>query len=147
MTGVGRVGFARVLVEIDAEKGIKDRIEIIYKSKNVVEGTKKIVEVDYSWIPCVCSHRKVFGHTDSCCNKKRKVVNEDNSVRNNGNEFKVMHNRKVRRDGFNMNKGNNVQNGYNDRMRQRKEDKEKGIDENANEQVSKEDRQEKGDKC
>ncbi|GKD72747.1 hypothetical protein Tco_1331029, partial [Tanacetum coccineum] len=30
---------------------------------------------------------------------------------------------------------------------QRKEDKEKGIDENANEQVSKEDRQEKGDKC
>ncbi|GJU59119.1 hypothetical protein Tco_1236885 [Tanacetum coccineum] len=106
--------------------------------KNVAEGTKKIVEVDYSWIPCVCSHRKVFGHTDSCCNKKRKVVNEDNSVRNNGNEFKVMHNRKVRRDGFNMNKGNNVQNG------QRKEDKEKGIDENANEQVSKEDRQEKG---
>ncbi|GKA33100.1 RNA-directed DNA polymerase, eukaryota, reverse transcriptase zinc-binding domain protein, partial [Tanacetum coccineum] len=164
MTGVGRVGFARVLVEIDAEKGIKDRIEIIYKSKNVAEGTKKIVEVDYSWIPCVCSHCKVFGHTDSCCNKKRKVVNEENSVRNNGNEFKVMHNRKVRRDGFNMNKGNNVQSGYNDRMRferrnirgnnkwqynnrfeyrQRKEDKEKGIDENANEQVSKEDRQEK----
>ncbi|GKG37111.1 hypothetical protein Tco_0447284, partial [Tanacetum coccineum] len=45
--------------------------------------SKKIVEVDYSWIPCVCSHCKVFGHTDSCCNKKRKVVNEENSVRNN----------------------------------------------------------------
>ncbi|GJR98840.1 hypothetical protein Tco_0271014 [Tanacetum coccineum] len=111
-----------------------------------------------------CSHCKVFGHTDSCCNKKRKVVNEENSVRNNGNEFKVMHNRKVGRDGFNMNKGNNVQSGYNDRMRferrnirgnnkwqynnrfeyrQRKEDKVKEIDENANEQVSKEDRQEK----
>ena len=27
------------MVEIDAEKGIKDNIEIMYKSKNVDEGT------------------------------------------------------------------------------------------------------------
>ncbi|GJR83296.1 RNA-directed DNA polymerase, eukaryota, reverse transcriptase zinc-binding domain protein [Tanacetum coccineum] len=35
VTGVGRIGFARVLVEIDAEKGIKDKIEIMYKSKSI----------------------------------------------------------------------------------------------------------------
>ncbi|GJW71814.1 zinc knuckle CX2CX4HX4C containing protein [Tanacetum coccineum] len=51
VTRVGRIGFARVLVEIDAEKGIKDKIEIMYKSKNVATGTKKIVDVEYSWIP------------------------------------------------------------------------------------------------
>ncbi|GJU45308.1 nucleotide-diphospho-sugar transferase [Tanacetum coccineum] len=51
VTGVGRIGFARVLVEIDVEKGIKDKIEIMYKSKNVATGTKKIVDVEYSWIP------------------------------------------------------------------------------------------------
>nr|GEX81926.1 RNA-directed DNA polymerase, eukaryota, reverse transcriptase zinc-binding domain protein [Tanacetum cinerariifolium] len=44
--GVGRIGFARVLVEIDVEKGIKAKIEIIYKSKNVVECTKKVVDVE-----------------------------------------------------------------------------------------------------
>nr|GEV03579.1 RNA-directed DNA polymerase, eukaryota, reverse transcriptase zinc-binding domain protein [Tanacetum cinerariifolium] len=41
VTRIGRIGFARVLMEIDAEKGIKDKIEIMYKSKNVAEGTKK----------------------------------------------------------------------------------------------------------
>ncbi|GJT58169.1 RNA-directed DNA polymerase, eukaryota, reverse transcriptase zinc-binding domain protein [Tanacetum coccineum] len=48
VTGVGRIGFARVLVEIDAEKGIKDRIEIMYISKDVTTGTKKSVDVEYS---------------------------------------------------------------------------------------------------
>ncbi|GJY43524.1 RNA-directed DNA polymerase, eukaryota, reverse transcriptase zinc-binding domain protein [Tanacetum coccineum] len=55
VTGVRRIGFARVLVEIDAEKGIKDKIEIMYRSKNVATGTKKIVDVEYSWIPSICS--------------------------------------------------------------------------------------------
>ncbi|GKA11712.1 hypothetical protein Tco_0691258 [Tanacetum coccineum] len=45
LTGVGRIGFARVLVEIDVEKEIKDMIEIIYKGKNVAEGTKIFVEI------------------------------------------------------------------------------------------------------
>ncbi|GKB16686.1 RNA-directed DNA polymerase, eukaryota, reverse transcriptase zinc-binding domain protein [Tanacetum coccineum] len=43
VTRVGRIRFARVLVEIDAEKGIKE-IEIMYKSKSITEGTKKIVD-------------------------------------------------------------------------------------------------------
>nr|GEX81925.1 hypothetical protein [Tanacetum cinerariifolium] len=46
MEAWSRIGFARVLVEIDVEKGIKAKIEIIYKSKNVVECTKKVVDVE-----------------------------------------------------------------------------------------------------
>ncbi|GJY49428.1 hypothetical protein Tco_0439384 [Tanacetum coccineum] len=45
VTGVGRIGFARVLVEIDVEKGIKDKIEIMYK---------------------------IFGHIDIYCKVKSK---------------------------------------------------------------------------
>ncbi|GKE28340.1 ATPase, F1/V1/A1 complex, alpha/beta subunit, partial [Tanacetum coccineum] len=67
VTGVGRIGFTRVLVEIDAEKRIKEEIEIMYKSKNVAKETKKIMDVEYSWTPCICSHCKVFGHTHSYC--------------------------------------------------------------------------------
>nr|GFB89218.1 ATPase, F1/V1/A1 complex, alpha/beta subunit, zinc knuckle CX2CX4HX4C [Tanacetum cinerariifolium] len=44
VTCIGRIGFAKVLVEIDAEKGIKDKFEVMYKSKNISEGTKKIEE-------------------------------------------------------------------------------------------------------
>ncbi|GKE54523.1 RNA-directed DNA polymerase, eukaryota, reverse transcriptase zinc-binding domain protein [Tanacetum coccineum] len=90
VTRVGRIGFAIVLVELDVEYGIKDKIEIMYKSKNVAEGTKKIVDVEYSWIPCICSHCKVFGHTDSYCKIKSKNVIDDSSVKANENEFKVV---------------------------------------------------------
>ncbi|GKB99091.1 zinc knuckle CX2CX4HX4C containing protein [Tanacetum coccineum] len=47
LTSVGRIGFARVLIEIDAEKEIKDKIKVIYKGRNVAEGTKKFVDVEY----------------------------------------------------------------------------------------------------
>nr|GEX84912.1 hypothetical protein [Tanacetum cinerariifolium] len=74
VTRIGRIGFARLLMEIDAEKGIKDKAEIMYKSKNVVEGTKKVVDVEYSWIPCICSKCKVFGRADNYCKFQRKNV-------------------------------------------------------------------------
>ncbi|GJV82670.1 RNA-directed DNA polymerase, eukaryota, reverse transcriptase zinc-binding domain protein [Tanacetum coccineum] len=123
VTRVGRIGFARVLVEIDAEKGIKDKFEIMYKSKNIAEGTKKIMNVEYSWIPCICSHCKVFGHTDSYCKSKSKNVIDDDSVKTNENEFKVMQNGKYGREGFNMNKRTNMR---------RREDEGKGKDIDVN---------------
>ncbi|GJT55854.1 hypothetical protein Tco_0990908 [Tanacetum coccineum] len=76
----------------------------------------RIIEVEYSWIPCLCSHCKVFGHTDSFSKSKSKMVIDDNFVNNNENEFKVMQNRKSGREGFNMNKGTNMQNGQHDKM-------------------------------
>nr|GEZ39897.1 ATPase, F1/V1/A1 complex, alpha/beta subunit, zinc knuckle CX2CX4HX4C [Tanacetum cinerariifolium] len=53
VTGIRRIGFARVLVDINAKKGIKDKVKVMYKSKNISEGTKKIVNVEYSWIPSI----------------------------------------------------------------------------------------------
>ncbi|GJY24271.1 RNA-directed DNA polymerase, eukaryota, reverse transcriptase zinc-binding domain protein [Tanacetum coccineum] len=88
ITGVGRIGFARVLVEIDAEKGIKDKIEIMYKSKNI----------------------------NKFCKKISKCGIEEGSVEKKDNEFKTVQNRKYGRNGFNMNKNSNRQNGQYDRM-------------------------------
>nr|GEV16136.1 RNA-directed DNA polymerase, eukaryota, reverse transcriptase zinc-binding domain protein [Tanacetum cinerariifolium] len=83
VTEVGRIGFARVLVEIDAEKGIKDKIEILYKSKSITKRTKKIVDVEYSWIPCICSQRKVFGHIDNDCKTGGRSRNTKDTEKEN----------------------------------------------------------------
>ncbi|GJS90869.1 ATPase, F1/V1/A1 complex, alpha/beta subunit [Tanacetum coccineum] len=61
MTWEGRIGFARVLVEISVEKEIKNKIEIIYQGKNVTESMKKVVDVEYAWQPSVCTRCKVNG--------------------------------------------------------------------------------------
>ncbi|GJZ13178.1 RNA-directed DNA polymerase, eukaryota, reverse transcriptase zinc-binding domain protein [Tanacetum coccineum] len=116
VTGVGRIGFARVLVEIDVEKGIKDKIEIMYKSKNVDTGSKKIVDVEYSWIPSICSQCKVFGHTYSYCKTKNKNMIDVDKVKENGNEFKVVHNRRYGRGGLIMNRRTDIQNGQKGKM-------------------------------
>ncbi|GJZ10328.1 ATPase, F1/V1/A1 complex, alpha/beta subunit [Tanacetum coccineum] len=95
VTGVGRLGFARVLVEIDVEKGIKDKVEIMYKSKNITDGTKKTMDVEYAWIPCICSQCKVFGHTDSFCKKKQGNGSDNGNVKASDNDFMVKQNEEV----------------------------------------------------
>ncbi|GJV34890.1 RNA-directed DNA polymerase, eukaryota, reverse transcriptase zinc-binding domain protein [Tanacetum coccineum] len=58
---VGKTEFARVLVEINADKGFKEKVELQYKDKqNQVKGTKT-VRVAYDWKPDVCSHCVFFG--------------------------------------------------------------------------------------
>ncbi|GJU46796.1 RNA-directed DNA polymerase, eukaryota, reverse transcriptase zinc-binding domain protein [Tanacetum coccineum] len=74
VTGVGRIGFARVLVGIDAEKGIKDKIEII------------------------------------------KCGIDEGFVEKKDNEYKTVQNRKYGRDGYNMYRYSNRQNGQYDKM-------------------------------
>ncbi|PWA78413.1 hypothetical protein CTI12_AA216660 [Artemisia annua] len=68
--GVGRLGYARVLVEEDASKGLSDSIEVLYKSKVDGHQFMKKVQVVYDWEPPVCSHCKVFGHSYEACLKR-----------------------------------------------------------------------------
>ncbi|GJY40161.1 hypothetical protein Tco_0427431 [Tanacetum coccineum] len=88
VTGVGRIRFARVLIEIDAKKEIKDIIEIIYKRKNVTEGTKKFVDVEYAWKPSICAHCKVFRHEETRCRIKNKSEHSTNVEHTNENEYR-----------------------------------------------------------
>ncbi|GKA41367.1 RNA-directed DNA polymerase, eukaryota, reverse transcriptase zinc-binding domain protein [Tanacetum coccineum] len=63
--GRGRFGYARVLIEVQAEKEFKEKVEICYSSNQNPEGNfSKYVDVEYSWKPPVCTLCKVFGHLD-----------------------------------------------------------------------------------
>ncbi|GJZ13732.1 RNA-directed DNA polymerase, eukaryota, reverse transcriptase zinc-binding domain protein [Tanacetum coccineum] len=103
--GRGKAEFARVLVEFDVKKGLKEEIDIQYKSReNVVKWTKK-VDVDYQWKLDICPNCMVFGHNEKNCHKletnnKGKDYNADNRKGSNGKkiveeEFVEVRNRKV----------------------------------------------------
>nr|GEV39471.1 hypothetical protein [Tanacetum cinerariifolium] len=74
--GICNLGYARVLVEMDAAKEIKTKIEIqhIDKGKNI-KGSKK-VQVMYDWMPPVCTHCKVFRHDKKRCMKGGAMMND-----------------------------------------------------------------------
>ncbi|GJY81765.1 RNA-directed DNA polymerase, eukaryota, reverse transcriptase zinc-binding domain protein [Tanacetum coccineum] len=75
--GVGSTEFARVLVEFEAKKGLKDAIKIEYTDKeDHVKGTKE-VKVKYDWRPEVCTFCSVFGHCYEKC-KSRPRTQEEN---------------------------------------------------------------------
>ncbi|GKE04383.1 RNA-directed DNA polymerase, eukaryota, reverse transcriptase zinc-binding domain protein, partial [Tanacetum coccineum] len=75
-TGYGRVGFARVLIDVEAVKGLPEKIEIVYKNRDGVITGKKSVDVNYDWSPPVCSFCKVFGHCEKNCVCRPKSVDE-----------------------------------------------------------------------
>ncbi|GJY17405.1 RNA-directed DNA polymerase, eukaryota, reverse transcriptase zinc-binding domain protein [Tanacetum coccineum] len=72
----GRIGYARVLVKVSAEKEFKDFIKIEYMdNKGNMIRTKK-VNVEYSWKPDVCKHCNSFGHNYLQCSKMPKSLDE-----------------------------------------------------------------------
>ncbi|KAJ9561159.1 hypothetical protein OSB04_006319 [Centaurea solstitialis] len=56
----GRVGFARVLVEVSADRSIPDNIK---------------VSAEYKWKPPRCDHCKIFGHTFAKC--EMRILSEE----------------------------------------------------------------------
>nr|GEY28477.1 retrovirus-related Pol polyprotein from transposon TNT 1-94 [Tanacetum cinerariifolium] len=75
-TGIGRIGYARVLVKVPAKKGLVDSIDVLYKSKGSSKQHVKKVRVEYDWKPPVCSHCGVFGHINSKCANKFAILQE-----------------------------------------------------------------------
>ncbi|GJT63143.1 RNA-directed DNA polymerase, eukaryota, reverse transcriptase zinc-binding domain protein [Tanacetum coccineum] len=71
--GSGRLGFSRVLVEINAEDEFLKKVEISYvdELKNVKR--TKWVKVEYTWKPYRCSHCCAFGRSVQYCKMKPKI--------------------------------------------------------------------------
>ncbi|GJY64261.1 RNA-directed DNA polymerase, eukaryota, reverse transcriptase zinc-binding domain protein, partial [Tanacetum coccineum] len=88
------LGFARVLVEMNAKTDMKDKIELCYINKNNETVGTKFVNVEYVWKPVRCSHCAVFGHDYSKCgfnpDKVKETVmpksNESNKDKRTDNE-------------------------------------------------------------
>ncbi|PWA92918.1 zinc knuckle CX2CX4HX4C [Artemisia annua] len=70
---VGRMGFARVLVEMNATKEIPEMIEVVYRNGQKEELCRKKVKVEFDWTPPRCATCCIFGHTDQKCGKKISV--------------------------------------------------------------------------
>ncbi|GKD33742.1 hypothetical protein Tco_1249251, partial [Tanacetum coccineum] len=74
--GNGRAGFARVLIEVEACKGLPDQIEIVYKNIDNMETGRKYVKVEYDWKPSLCTFCSVFGHRDEKYGCKPETMEE-----------------------------------------------------------------------
>ncbi|PWA53128.1 DUF4283 domain-containing protein [Artemisia annua] len=109
----GKANFVRVLVEVDAAKGLVDHVEVNYKSL----GRSMKLKVDYDWRPPVCGCCKVFGHNyEHCVHRiisevEKKFRNENETQKtdtglnegNNGNEWKTVSGKEsVRKEGNNV---------------------------------------------
>ncbi|PWA76577.1 hypothetical protein CTI12_AA232490 [Artemisia annua] len=87
----GRTSFARVLIEVDADKELVDNVEVCYASL----GRSMQLKVEYAWKPPQCLLCKVFGHDQKTCNKREvsveervemtKVANDSHMKQNNSN--------------------------------------------------------------
>jgi hypothetical protein len=64
-----RLGFARVLVELDVNSDCPKELTICRANGDTVT-----VGVVYPWLPPKCSNCKSFGHTAFACNKQEKKV-------------------------------------------------------------------------
>ncbi|GJX17729.1 RNA-directed DNA polymerase, eukaryota, reverse transcriptase zinc-binding domain protein [Tanacetum coccineum] len=83
--GTGRLGYARVLVEIEVVKGFLDSIEINYVDDQYKNKRTKWVKLEYAWKPIVCNHYKVFGHNLFKCNKRPRTTEENRKAKTDQN--------------------------------------------------------------
>ncbi|XP_052177674.1 uncharacterized protein LOC127791741 [Diospyros lotus] len=69
-----RLGYARVCVDVNVCSKFPKFIDID-QGYDEATGERRIsrLPIEYQWIPSICSHCKVFGHSDSRCPKKPKT--------------------------------------------------------------------------
>nr|GEZ36747.1 zinc knuckle CX2CX4HX4C [Tanacetum cinerariifolium] len=60
--GIGRFGYARVLVEVKANKELTKQIKIHYRNALNEKNYSKFVQVQYAWKQVRCEKCRVFGH-------------------------------------------------------------------------------------
>ncbi|PWA74280.1 zinc knuckle CX2CX4HX4C [Artemisia annua] len=86
--GTGSTGFARVLVEVDAKKGLPSQVEIVYKNSESNVTGSKFVDVEYDWKPPLCSTCKVFGHNNGQCHNKDEKENAEQGKKVDNDGFR-----------------------------------------------------------
>ncbi|GKA46099.1 RNA-directed DNA polymerase, eukaryota, reverse transcriptase zinc-binding domain protein [Tanacetum coccineum] len=83
----GRASFARVLVEVEADSGLVNEVEVYYKNF----GRSMKLKVKYPWKPPLCTHYKVFGHGSDMCSR-REITDVEKTQRTwvNGNNKEMI---------------------------------------------------------
>ncbi|GKA11339.1 hypothetical protein Tco_0690772 [Tanacetum coccineum] len=90
---LGRLGFARALIEVTVEKELKKKIIMVVPIVDGEGHTMEQISVEYEWKPPQCMDCKVFGHASEEYPKwVIKPVKDTNAAKNDG--FTNVHNRK-----------------------------------------------------
>jgi hypothetical protein len=64
-----RLGFARVLVEVDVASDFPKEIDLIGLNEEVIK-----IGVEYPWLPIKCNKCSIFGHATHTCPKTKKAI-------------------------------------------------------------------------
>jgi hypothetical protein len=64
-----RLGFARVLIEVDTNSEFPKEIDILDIEGNVIK-----IGIEYPWLPIRCKKCKLFGHATHTCSKSEKAI-------------------------------------------------------------------------
>ncbi|PWA58167.1 hypothetical protein CTI12_AA402600 [Artemisia annua] len=110
--GKGRIGYARVLVEVDAKRGLADEIEIAYRGSLGINDSRKVVRVGYDWKPPCCSHCGIFGHSTISCGKRPRTTEEIAEIEVDKMK-KASTQSTAEKDGFQNGLGNGIGDGEN----------------------------------
>ncbi|GJS12514.1 putative ribonuclease H-like domain-containing protein [Tanacetum coccineum] len=85
---IGRIGYARVLVEVQDKKGLPKKIKVVYQNAVKEKIIHKTMQVKYDWTPPLCLEcNNVDGFTNVQCKK----VDKENVVKQSkpNNKFKI----------------------------------------------------------
>ncbi|GKD69685.1 cysteine-rich receptor-like protein kinase [Tanacetum coccineum] len=66
----GRINFARILVEINADYVLKHEVSMAIPLEDGSGHTREVIKVEYEWKPPHCADCKIFGHTNEKCPKR-----------------------------------------------------------------------------
>ncbi|GJW67075.1 hypothetical protein Tco_0121499 [Tanacetum coccineum] len=87
----GRIGFARALIEVSAERELKHEVVMAVPLEDGTGHINVTIMVNYEWKPTLCLDCHIFCHTNAQCSKKVDIPVDNND----SNKADVEHN-----DGF-----------------------------------------------
>ncbi|GJV18295.1 hypothetical protein Tco_1367315 [Tanacetum coccineum] len=76
----GRMGFARALIEVSAEKALKQEVVMAVPNVDGEGHTKEQMPLEFEWKPSQCTECCVFGHTNGTCPKRVVISNTESAV-------------------------------------------------------------------
>ncbi|GKA05322.1 hypothetical protein Tco_0684442 [Tanacetum coccineum] len=71
-TFMGRISFARALIEISSDRELKEELVVVIHVLDGTGYTKETIIVEYEWKPPHCVDCKIFDHSHEHCRKRVK---------------------------------------------------------------------------
>ncbi|GJS13143.1 RNA-directed DNA polymerase, eukaryota, reverse transcriptase zinc-binding domain protein [Tanacetum coccineum] len=104
----GRLGFARALIEVSADKELKKEVIMAVPNKEGNGHSMEHIRIEYEWKPSLCLDCHVFGHSSEQCPKKViadvNLEAKEKEVKDDGFTTVSNHRKKGKNHGNNQNK-------------------------------------------